>query len=111
MVRLGFMPGESDGLFHPEVSITVEDYLTALEKLESKLTQQNVINGLRHKFSLDSCLDLHTATSLTTEMGYLEVNWQFLRNDIIHSDRLTKGETAAFLYKLYFLIIQKQCGK
>ncbi|WP_100406288.1 rhamnogalacturonan acetylesterase [Bacillus solitudinis] len=112
MARFGFMAGEQDGLFHPEADITVGEFLSALEKLENKISQQRVVNTMKLKLSEGKLLDLYTVTSAAAYLGFPDVNGQFLRNEpknlIQPDDRLTKGETAAYLYKLYFYLKLKE---
>ncbi|MCT8139925.1 hypothetical protein H1D32_20825 [Anaerobacillus sp. CMMVII] len=103
MARLGIMAEEPDGFFHPEADITVGTFFKAL----GKITDHPDLNSF--KLTIDNFLDLHTASSVISQLGYADVSVQFLlRNSEEHDYRLTKGEVAAILYKLYFHIKIKE---
>jgi lysophospholipase L1-like esterase len=107
MVRLGFIAGEKDGLFHPEAKVTVGNFIEATTHFVDETTIQKFHNNQKSNLVLDEQLDLHTATSIAADMGFQGVDGQFLlqgnqQGDMESVYTLSKGETAAYLYKLYF---------
>ncbi|WP_088104876.1 rhamnogalacturonan acetylesterase [Halalkalibacter urbisdiaboli] len=110
MVRLGYMTGEEDGHFHPEAYILVSEFLSALAKMENSKTPNEAIKMTKLDVPEDRLLDFDFAASAAAYMGFPDVDNQFLQAEAaIHEGALmTKGEAAAYLYKLYFHIMLKE---
>jgi hypothetical protein len=89
------------------ISCTVGDFIEAITHFVDGTTIQKFHNNQKTNLVLDEQLDLHTATSIAADMGFQGVDGQFLlqghqQGDMESVYTLSKGETAAYLYKLYF---------